>query len=86
MNPLGIALCAATVLLCGCTSRYAGTDANIYSSLHGQKVVGNDQYVTVSNVWNEMDVLPLAETHCKQHKKSARFSRMEAYRAIFDCR
>ncbi len=72
-------------ILCACTSRYAGNDANIYNSLNGQKVVGNDQYVTVSNVWNEMDGLPLAETHCKQYGKSARFKSMAPYRAIYDC-
>lgn len=71
--------------LCSCTSRYAGSDANIYNSFNGQKVVGNEQYVTISNVWNEMDALPLAEAHCKQFGKSARFSRLEPYRAIFDC-
>ena len=80
---LAVTLLSAT--LCSCTSRYAGNDANIYSSLNGQKVVGNDQYVTVSNVWNEMDALPLAEAHCKQFDKSARFARTEPYRAIFDC-
>jgi hypothetical protein len=71
--------------MCACTSRYAGNDANIYNSLNGQRVVGNDQYVTVSNVWNEMDALPLAQVHCKQYGKSARFNRMEGVRAIFDC-
>lgn len=73
---------AISVMLCNCTSRYAGNDANIYNSLNGQKVVGNDQYVTV---WNEMDALPLAESHCKQFGKSARFNRMEPMRAVFDC-
>jgi hypothetical protein len=69
-------------ILCSCTSH---NDANIYRSLLGQNVVGNDQYVTVSNVWNEMDALPLADAHCKQFGKSARFNRMEGHRAIFDC-
>jgi hypothetical protein len=66
----------------GCASH---NDANIYHSLIGQNVVGNDQYVTVSNVWNEMDALPLADVHCKEYGKSARFNRMEGPRAIFDC-
>jgi len=76
---------ALAVSLAACNSRYAGNDANIYNSPNGQKVVGNDQYVTVSNVWNEMDALPLAETHCLQYGKSARFNHMEALRAIYDC-
>jgi hypothetical protein len=79
-----VAILAALTLV-GCTSRYAGNDANIYNSLNGQKVVGNDQYVTVSNVWNEMDGLPLAEAHCKQYGKSAGFKSMAPYRAIYDC-
>ncbi len=61
------------------------SDANIYHSLIGQRVVGNDSYVTVSNVWNEMDGLPLADKHCAQYGKSARFTHMEGYRAIYDC-
>jgi hypothetical protein len=77
--------CSRWRLLRSCASRYAGNDANIYNSLNGQKIVGNEQYVTVSNVWNEMDALPLAEAHCKQFGKSARFNRMEPMRAVFDC-
>lgn len=58
---------------------------NIHGCCIGQKVVGNKNYVTVSNVWNEMGALPLAEEHCGQFKKSAKFKKMEGYRAIFDC-
>lgn len=68
-------------LLSGCQT----DDANIYHSPVGQRVVGNEAYVTISNVWNEMDALPLAERHCAQFGKSARFTRMEGPRAIFDC-
>jgi hypothetical protein len=53
------------VPLGGCVTDYAGNDAHIYPSLFGQKVVGNETYVTVSNVYNEMDALPLAERHCR---------------------
>ena len=58
---------------------------NIYGCCVGQNVVGNKNYVTVSNVWNEMGALPLAEKHCSQYKRSAKFQKMEGYRAIFDC-
>lgn len=72
--------------LCGCITSYAGTDAKIYPiGLFGQRVVGNEAYVTVSNIWNEMDGLPLAEQHCRAHQKVARFNRMEALRAVYDC-
>lgn len=70
------------LVLTGCGARQ---DANIYGSLVGQNVVGNETYVSISNVWNEMDALPLATTHCSKYGKSARFTRMEPYRAIFDC-
>lgn len=81
MRGVALLLLLPTVL-CACTH----SDANIYNSLNGQRVVGNDQYVTISNVWNEMDALPLADAHCKQYGKSARFNRMESARAIFDCK
>lgn len=81
---------AATILvlpiaLAGCVTSYAGNDANVYHSPFGQRVSGNAAYVTVSNVFNEMDGLPLADKHCAQYGKVARFSRMEPYRAIYDC-
>ena len=70
---LGLATCAAP-------------DARIYPlGAFGQNVVGNEAYVTVSNVWNEMDALPLAEKHCNQFQKIARFNHMEGHRAIYDC-
>lgn len=56
-----------------------------YSIGFGQGVTGNAAYVTISNVWNEADALPLAETHCGKYGKIARFNRMQSYRAIFDC-
>jgi hypothetical protein len=50
-----------TVSLSGCSM--AGNDAHLYPGLFGQNVVGNETYVTVSNVYNEMDALPLADAH-----------------------
>jgi len=67
--------------LAGCAS----TDANIYGGLVGQRVVGNEAYVTITNVWNEMDALPLAQNHCAQYGKVARYTRKEDSKAIFDC-
>jgi hypothetical protein len=74
-----VILFSLVVTACG------GRDANIYGCCFGQNVVGNEAYVTVSNVWNEMDALPLADAHCAKYGKLARFSEMENYRAIFDC-
>jgi hypothetical protein len=63
----------------------AGNEGNIYGCCVGQKIVGNKNYVTVWNVYNEMDALPLAEKHCSKYERSASFKSMESVRAIFDC-
>jgi hypothetical protein len=76
---------ALSATLAGCAGSQAGNDAHIYPGLFGQNVVGNETYVTVSNVYNEMDALPLAERHCKQFSKAARFKQMIGIRAVFDC-
>jgi hypothetical protein len=76
------AMLALACLLSGCS--LAGNDAHIYPGFFGQNVVGNETYVTVSNVYNEMDALPLAEKHCAKFGKAARFQHMERIRAIFD--
>ena len=68
-------------LLAGCMQ----ADANIYGCCVGQKVVGNKNYVTVWNVWSEMSALPLAEAHCEEYKRTAKFDKMEGIRAIFEC-
>ena len=83
MRPI-ITAVFASLFLIGC----AGTqeDAHIYPGLFGQRIVGNENYVTVSNVWNEMDGLPLAEKHCRKYGKSAKFTHVEKpFRAIYDC-
>jgi hypothetical protein len=75
----------ATIALAGCAGSLAGNDAHIYSCCFGQNIVGNETYVTVSNVYNEMDALPLADRHCAKYDKVARFNRMESIRAVFGC-
>jgi hypothetical protein len=73
-------------LLLMLTACAAQEGAHIYpAGLFGQRIVGNDAYVTISNIWNEMDGLPLAQTHCAKYGKSARFTHMEGHRAIYDC-
>lgn len=76
-----LAVVLSVVALSGC----ATSSDNIYGCCVGQSVVGNQNYVTVSNVWNEMDALPLAEKHCSGHGKSAAFKNMLEMRAVFDC-
>ena len=79
MGRIGVLL--AVLGLAGC----AGEQAHIYPGLFGQNVVGNAAYVTVSNVYNDMDALPLADRHCGRFGKVARFNHMEGPRAVFDC-
>ena len=76
-----IAISCLSGFLVGC----AGNENNIYGCCIGQTVVGNKNYVTVSNVWNEMDALPFAEKHCAKFNRSAAFKDMKSARAIFDC-
>jgi len=79
-NPIAYVVLVLTVA--GCSNR---GDVNIYGGLQGQNIVGNEAYVTISNVWNEMDALPLAEQHCGKYGKIARFKTFGGSRAIFDC-
>lgn len=83
-SPAACATLLATALLAGCAAATA-PDARIYPGLFGQNVVGNEAYVTVSNVWNDSDALPLADRHCRQFGKVARFNHMDGPRAVFDC-
>lgn len=69
------------MLLSGC----ATSENHIYPGLFGQKVVGNAVSVTVSNVWNQQDAFPLADKHCAQYQKAARFISMDGRTASFDC-
>lgn len=68
--------------LVGCVS---GNDAKIYPGLFGQRVVGNEMYVSIGNVWSEMDALPLAEAYCKKYGKSPSYKELKNNVARFDC-
>lgn len=81
LKPLGAVL---VFCLAGCAPP-PGNDAKLYPGLFGQKVVGNEAYVTVSNVWNEMDAPPLADAHCKKYGSIARFRSFDPHRAVYDC-
>jgi len=70
------------IALGGCGPK---SDANIYGSLNGQRVVGNEAYVTVSNVWNEMDALPFAEQHCSKYGKIAQYVPSKTFMPTFNC-
>lgn len=74
-------LIVAIGLLPGC----ATSPTNMYGGLFGQQVTGNEVSVIVSNIWNEMDGLKLADDHCKKYGKAARLNRFSDYKASYDC-
>ena len=84
------------LLLTGCGVRDAKIMVRDEKLRYGCCVVGNKNYVSIGNVWNEMDALPLAEEHCSKYGRTAKFNSMvvllkekipmvENYRARFDC-
>lgn len=48
-------------------------------------VTGNEQFVTVSNVWGVDQAMPKAEAHCATYGRVPKFTRMDGYRASFEC-
>lgn len=78
-------LMSTLVALAGCQSSTEPSKANVYGSPVGQRVVGNKEGVMISNVWNELDAFPVAEKHCQQYGRSAKFKSSQGYRASFDC-
>jgi hypothetical protein len=68
------------LMLFGCAN-----DANIYGCCIGQRVVGNEVSVQITNVWSQADAFPLAEKHCRQYARAARYNGMSGHNASFDC-
>ena len=84
------------LLLTGCGVRDAKIMVRDEKLRYGCCVVENKNYVSIGNVWNEMDALPLAEEHCSKYGRTVNFNSMvvflkekipmvENYRARFDC-
>jgi hypothetical protein len=83
MNPRHAAALALAVLsLSGCAT---GSKNLTLSGFGAEHVLGNAWSVTISPIQNETDALPLANFHCANYNKSARFTHMEGDRAFFDC-
>lgn len=51
----------------------------------GPATVGNSTSVIVADGTNQNRAFALAEQHCAQYGKLARFNRMEGQRGAFDC-
>ena len=69
------------VVLSGCA---VGKD-NLYGCCFGQSVQGDENRVTVDNIWNSVDGLPLAEKHCQQFNGHAIIVGMAGHTGIYKC-
>ena len=70
-----VTLLLALVLLTGCSGRETTQ----------KRVIGNGAYVSVWDISDEIDAMPLADRHCRQYGKSARLREMIGDRAIYEC-
>ena len=61
------------------------SDANIYGCCIGQNISGNKNFVSIANVWNEGDALPMAEKHFQKYNRSATLKEMKGTKTIFNC-
>lgn len=76
-----IALIAVVMLAGGC-----GGDNQVYGlGVVPQNVGGDENKVSVFNVWSATGAKPLADRHCRQYGKEAVFSGMSAITAHFTC-
>ena len=48
-------------------------------------VTGNELGVTVNNVWNANQALPIADEHCHKFGKAARLRESQGYAFSYDC-
>ena len=69
------------VVLSGCA---IGKD-NVYGCCIGQTVEGNKKHVSVSNVWNAVDGLPLAQAHCQKYNANAVITGHSGITALYKC-
>ena len=66
-------------LLAGCENQVYGL------GLVPQNVSGDENSVSVFNVWKATDAQPLADRHCSQFDKRAVFARSAPITMMFDC-
>jgi hypothetical protein len=77
-----IALLLGVVFISGCASTN-----QVYSfGVVDQKVNGNEESVSVFNVWSAGDAQPLADRHCQKYGKRAEFDQMKNITAYFYCK
>ena len=55
------------------------------SGCAGLNVAGNETSVVINPISDVSEAFPVAEKHCANYSKVAHFSRMEGFRAVFDC-
>lgn len=70
-----VAISLLAMLLTGCAYDVAKT----------AHITGNEVGITVNNVWNANEALPIADKHCHQYGKAARLSVSGEYSFSYDC-
>ncbi|CUH60248.1 hypothetical protein THS5294_01537 [Thalassobacter stenotrophicus] len=74
-------VCSTCILLTAC-----GNPNQVYGlGLVPQSVTGDENGVSVFNVWDAGAAQPLASRHCREYDKEAIFQRMQAISAVFTC-
>ena len=68
-------------MLAGCASENQVYGAGVVP----QSVTGDENGVSIFNVWTANDAQPLADRHCLQYDKRAVFARSAPITMIFDC-
>jgi hypothetical protein len=69
-----------------CVAFLAGCENQVYGAgLVPQSVTGDENSVSIFNVWSANDAQPLADRHCLQYEKRAVFARSAPITMTFDC-
>ena len=77
------------IFICGCASSdpsLVSGRGQVYSAgLFGQTVSGDESKVSVWNIWNAKDGLPLAEQHCQQYGKGVSIISHSGITGYYEC-
>jgi hypothetical protein len=77
---------ASIFVLVLCTLGACSNENQVYGlGVVPQSVTGDENAVSVFNVWSAGAAMPLAERHCQNYGKRASYERMSGITAIFSC-
>ena len=81
MNKL-VGLLLAVIFISGCSS----TNQVYGFGVVDQEIIGDEDSVSVFNVWSAGDAQPLANRHCNKYDKRVVFDHMKNITAYFYCK